>query len=678
MSQPTPQSLLDYQYLAAVLMMLQRHSEQRFVSAQGEAPDLQDLVLTLDDGDGITEEWVEPKTRNCAWTPPDFRDEFMLANRDGIPVIEHLASHDDLAFTAVTNRDVHPRLQVLTRRTSDLRLTPNELTAEHALIKLNWRGCDLAAAAIARGLRRVAVLSFKDEASLRTSARELLRTKFDVPLVRTDQLIDDLVDVVRERSSRRELITAEDLAGLLAATSQTATLRAFRKSTETFVPPTNYGEMRDTLSEAHYVAISGEPQMGKTTCAHGLALEFRDRGYEVVEASSGQEALRSIGQEGPIVVVWDDAPGRRDMVIAEGLPHVRAALQYCDEEHKLILTAETSVARELVRWLNLYAPAHCVDDQVVHIGPDVYGDWELTAILRGYMTVHMGGAAAEDTYGASTPSPVLQLQQSAGRIIRDLRCPGGIEALVHRMLRDPLSSGSIDEAIERAKTPMLVYADELRDIADEAGRLRMAALVTIRMCTCGRRATTRARAETVYDVLSTTDSCLAAIRPSRFGATVDDLVDDHLVEMDGHVLAFRMGWHQEAVDTILSERHREPHQWLVETLKKLVVQDDPTAQRVVSDVMMNMGRLMGAKVQAAIFAAAEELPHVAANLIRELPEDESIREYEGALRQAAMAPGDGYGAVMAKLGRVREGVPALETWCLGLMAQLMKERRGGG
>ena len=69
MAHVTLQDRLDYQYSAVLLVALKRLAAGRLIAIVPEVESLHDAILELaDSGDGITEEWVEPKTRATHWT----------------------------------------------------------------------------------------------------------------------------------------------------------------------------------------------------------------------------------------------------------------------------------------------------------------------------------------------------------------------------------------------------------------------------------------------------------------------------------------------------------------------------------------------------------------------------------------------------------------------------------
>lgn len=240
---------------------------------------------------------VQAKLRNTgSWTLRSLGDLLLHGTRRE-SAAARLERDRDAAFLIITSADLHGEARKL------------------RIPSLNAQGWPTALPATIRKLApsadgRLAVLGAEDPWKLERKLWELLEEGFRVPRARRQTCLDALraAALERMRGVAGGRWTRDEIVAVLQAHDGRLVRSAERES---FVAPTNWGELRSALQTNHGVVIAGTSGTGKTTAARVLAEEMEDRtsGLSIVTIDQGPEQVRADRTAEPVLYLIDDPWG---------------------------------------------------------------------------------------------------------------------------------------------------------------------------------------------------------------------------------------------------------------------------------------------------------------------------------------------------------------------------------
>ena len=159
---------------------------------------------------------------------------------------------------------------------------------------------------IPTGDGRFAVLATQDPDKLASNLQRLLEESFRVPRSRIEACLIALRAEAtdRLRGGAGGVWTREQLVAILRAHGGRLARSAER---ETFVPPTNWAEIRSRMAENHAVILAGSSGTGKSTGAKVLAEELADEtpGLTPVLVERGPDQVRFDQTAEPVIFLID-------------------------------------------------------------------------------------------------------------------------------------------------------------------------------------------------------------------------------------------------------------------------------------------------------------------------------------------------------------------------------------
>jgi hypothetical protein len=202
---------------------------------------------------------------------------------------------------------------------------------------------------IPSGGGRFAVLATQDPEKLRNNLQRLLEESFRVPRSRLGACLKALRDEAtdRLRGGSGGVWSREQLVAILRAHGGRLARSAERES---FVPPTNWAQIRAGMATNHAVILTGSSGTGKSTGAKVLAEELADAtpGLTIVHVHRGPDQVRFDQTSGPVLFLIDDPwghyrfnPGARPWNDQLGL-----LLETAGPDRRFIVTSRSDVLEE--------------------------------------------------------------------------------------------------------------------------------------------------------------------------------------------------------------------------------------------------------------------------------------------------------------------------------------------
>ena len=128
-------------------------------------------------------------------------------------------------------------------------------------------------------------------------------------------------------------------------------LNKAREVLPVFVPTRAFDHTWEVLEKHHFVVLSGNPEMGKTSISWAVALAQLARGWQVVDCEQPEDFFRLYQGSRPQIFLADDAFGRTEYIGEVGKRWERqlgGLLHQVDKQHFLIWTSRKHILERAV------------------------------------------------------------------------------------------------------------------------------------------------------------------------------------------------------------------------------------------------------------------------------------------------------------------------------------------
>ncbi len=279
---------------------------------------------------------VQAKLRSTGpWTGPSLSALLMHGLRRE-SAAARLEREPDAAFLLVTSADLSGEVRSLRAPGLNPSGWSSDVPATIAKLIPNASG-------------RLAIVSTEDRWKLRQHLRRLMEEAFRVPRAKFRPCLAALraAAVERMRGVAGGRWSRDEIAAVLRDHGGRLSRSAER---ETFVPPTNWRDIRGAMAGNNAVILTGTSGTGKTTAARVLAEVLQDEtpGLSIVSIDKGPEQIRYDQTVEPVVFLIDDPWGhyRFEPKARPWNDELRRLLESASANRGFIITSRTDVMRE--------------------------------------------------------------------------------------------------------------------------------------------------------------------------------------------------------------------------------------------------------------------------------------------------------------------------------------------
>ena len=202
-------------------------------------------------------------------------------------------------------------------------------------------------------LERVFLLGGLDKDHVITIIKHSLITDFCTPIGDTEQILRNLMDMVRDATLRQKgnSVTAQDLIGLVGLIDRIP----FPSIKANFQPTPNDDQAEEIINSNHILILTGEPAVGKTTLAQMLVNKLSQSHYQLKELKA-IDAHLEIFQEcrglNNVVFLLNDPFGDDDYleqsgdVLANQFSEIGSQVKAANGRVKVIITTRLNTLSE--------------------------------------------------------------------------------------------------------------------------------------------------------------------------------------------------------------------------------------------------------------------------------------------------------------------------------------------